>query len=67
MPAETHADLRGQIPRTLADVLDAVSMHRRVSRFDLVLEILTKWGDDKMGEVMAICRVTGIVDRSGEK
>jgi hypothetical protein len=59
--AETPPDveLRGDIPRTIIDVLDAVSAHRRIKRFDLVTEILTAWADDKMAEVTAVARVTG--------
>jgi hypothetical protein len=52
-------ELRGDVPRALVDVLDAVSGHRRINRFALVLEILEGWADDKMREVTAICRVTG--------
>jgi hypothetical protein len=52
-------ELRGSAPRPLIDVLDAVSSHRRVSRWDLITEILEHWADDKMAETTAILRVTG--------
>lgn len=54
-----QVELRGQAPRTLVDVLDAVSAHRRMSRWDLITEILERWADDKMAETTAILRVTG--------
>ncbi len=66
MAADSNVELRGQLPRSLVDVLDAVSGHRRISRFDLVNEILQTWADDKMAEVIAVCRVTG-VDREVSK
>ena len=66
MPVEAATvELRGQMPRTVVDVLDAVSGHRRVSRWDLISETLQDWADDKMREVTAVCRVTGAVDGAG--
>lgn len=63
MPDTTGlVELRGQAPRTLVDVLDAVSSHRRVSRWDLITEILEHWADDKMAETTAILRVTTAED-----
>lgn len=47
------------MPRTLVDVLDAVSAHRRMTRWELITEILERWADDKMAETTAILRVTG--------
>lgn len=52
-------ELRGAAPRTLVDVLDAVSAHRRISRWDLITKILEDWADDRMAETVAIVRVTG--------
>ena len=54
-----QVELRGQAPRTLVDVLDAVSAHRRMSRWDLITEILERWADGKMAETTASLRVTG--------
>lgn len=54
-----QVELRGQAPRTLVDVLDAVSAHRRITRWELIAEILERWADDKMAETTAILRVTG--------
>lgn len=58
-------ELRGQTVRNVVDVLDAVSAHRHMSRWDLVNEILQGWADDKMREVTAICRVVGVGDKEG--
>jgi hypothetical protein len=57
--SQPSVELRGQMPRLVVDVLDAVSGHRRISRWDLIAEILQEWADDKMCEVTAVCRVTG--------
>lgn len=60
MPDTSGAiELRGSAPRTLVDVLDAVSNHRRVTRWELITEILERWADDRMAETTAILRVTG--------
>lgn len=62
-----QVELRGQAPRTLVDVLDAVSAHRRMSRWDLITEILERWADDKMAETTAILRVTGCGGKETER
>lgn len=60
MPDTSGAiELRGSAPRPLIDVLDAVSSHRRMTRWELITEILERWADDKMAETTAILRVTG--------
>ena len=59
MPDSANVELRGQAPKPLVDVLDAVSAHRRISRWELVVEILERWADDRMAETVAIMRVTG--------
>jgi len=48
-----QVELRGYAPRTLVDVLDAVSAHRRITRWDLITQILEHWADDKMAETTA--------------
>lgn len=55
-------ELRGQAPRTLVDVLDAVSAHRRITRWELITQVLEEWADDRMRETTAIIRVTGSFD-----
>lgn len=56
---DANIELRGQAPKPLVDVLDAVSSHRRISRWELITEILERWADDRMAETVAIMRVTG--------
>lgn len=36
-------DLRGLAPRKTVDVLDAVALARKVSRTDIVNEVLAEW------------------------
>jgi len=56
---DANIELRGQAPKSLVDVLDAVSSHRRITRWELIAEILERWADDKLAETTAILRVTG--------
>lgn len=51
-------ELRGQVPKLIVDVLDAVSLTKRVNRWELVNEILSAYADDRMREATAIMRVT---------
>lgn len=51
-------ELRGDIPRDVADVLDAVSQARRVSRMELVTSVLQEWADAKLHEATLVVRVT---------
>lgn len=55
--ASDSVELRGQAPRLTADVLDAVSARRRIGRWELVLEILAAWADDRLGEAAVVQRV----------
>lgn len=57
-------ELRGQAPRELVDVLDAVSTHRHITRTDLVNEILAKWAEDKLHEATLVIRITNSNGRS---
>ena len=50
-------EFRGQGPRLTADILDAISMRRGMTRWDLVLEILNEYADDRLQEAVAITRV----------
>jgi len=55
---EPHlVELRGMCPRESVDVIDAVSAARRISRTELVNEILGKWCEDQMHVANAICSV----------
>lgn len=63
--SDDSEELRGRAPKTIVDVLDAVSTHRRLSRWQLVLEVLTQWADDRQCEAIAIARVTGCMREDG--
>lgn len=65
MPGDPFVELRGQAPRLIVDVLDAVSASRRISRWELVNEILEHYADDRMREATAVLRVTTGSDRGG--
>lgn len=51
-------ELRGDIPRDVADVLDAVSQAKRIPRMELVNSILQGWADEKLHEAILVVRVT---------
>lgn len=55
---DTHVELRGMAPRETVDVLDAVSTARRMSRNELVLEVLCDWVRDQVHVATVIARVT---------
>ncbi len=57
-------ELRGDVPRNVADVLDAVSQARRISRMELVNAILSEWADETLHEATLIVRVTRAEGRS---
>lgn len=50
------SELRGETPKTILAVLDAVSITRRKSRFQLVNEILAEWAEQAQAEAIAIER-----------
>lgn len=50
-------ELRGDIERGIIDVLDAVAMHRQISRVELVEEILKEWTDRKVHECTLVMRI----------
>lgn len=54
---DISVELRGQAPRLTADVLDAISARRGMTRWDLVLEVLNSYADDRLQEAIAITRV----------
>lgn len=51
-------ELRGDCPRLTVDVLDAVSNARRISRTELVNEILGDWSKQQLTEASLLLRVT---------
>jgi len=60
-------ELRGQAPRLTTDVLDAMSMRRRMTRWDLVLEILNQWADERMQDATVVMRVARANEDGGGK
>ena len=50
-------ELRGDSPRAVINVLDAVSMARGVTRMSLVNEILSEWASNKLHESTLIQRL----------
>lgn len=52
-------ELRGECPRSIVNVLDAVSMARDVPRNTIVNEVLGEWAAKKLHESMLINRVAG--------
>jgi hypothetical protein len=51
-------ELRGDIPKNLMSIIDAVSMGKRVSRMSLVRRILNDWAVKTYHEAMIVERVT---------
>lgn len=52
------AELRGNCPRTVIDVLDAVSQARRMTRIELVNEVLKTWARGVVHQANVVQRVT---------
>ncbi len=57
-------ELRGNCPRDVVDVIDAVSQSKRISRMEQVNAILARWADEKRREAELIQRVTRITSGS---
>jgi hypothetical protein len=53
-------ELRGECPRQIVNVLDAVSMARDKTRTALVNEILGAWADKVLHESMLVHRIAGV-------
>lgn len=51
-------ELRGDIPRDIADTLDAVSLAGCRSRMSLVTEILHDWASHKRREAMLVLNLS---------
>lgn len=60
---ENSVELRCETPKSVIDVIDAVSLARRMKRHELVNEILSEYAQAKTREATAILRVT--MERSG--
>lgn len=59
-------ELRGDIARDVCDVLDAVSKAKRISRMELVAQVLKGWADDKIHESILVTRLTRREGSRGE-
>lgn len=59
-------ELRFDAPRRVVDVIDALSIARRIKRNELLIEILEQWYEDRMREVTAVMRVT-MSGKGGER
>jgi hypothetical protein len=57
MANDELVELRGNTPRQIIDVIDAVSSARRISRIELVNRILSKWARDQLHEANVVARV----------
>lgn len=53
-------ELRGDCPRRIVDVLDAVSMARNISRTALVNEVLGAFAEKVVHEASLVARVAGL-------
>lgn len=59
MPSDSDTvELRGDIPKNLMAMLDAVSAAKRVSRMSLVRKVLNDWAVKTYHEAMIVERVT---------
>ncbi len=58
MATDLTTELRGPCPKDTVDVIDAVSMARRMSRTELVNEILTEWAKARLHEAELITRLS---------
>lgn len=58
MSDEVQVELRGPISRWIADVLDAVSLARRVSRTEVVNTVLEEWAKERLHEASLLTRVS---------
>lgn len=63
MSDPSPVEIRGMAPRLIVDVLDAISITRRITRWELVNSILNDWADDRMREATAVMRVAGGEDK----
>lgn len=55
---DTQVELRGMCPRDIADVLDALSIAKRIPRNELVVRVLREWCADRVHEANIVNRVT---------
>lgn len=51
-------ELRGMSPRRTVDVLDAVALSRKISRTEIVNEVLADWAESRIHESKLVLRCT---------
>ncbi|MDA8260232.1 MAG: hypothetical protein M0Z99_32140 [Betaproteobacteria bacterium] len=61
---KSEVELRGNVPRWIADVLDGVAIARETSRMAIVNEILAPYAKQRLHEAMLLQR---IVQRNGSQ
>ena len=57
--ADDPVELRGQVPRYVVDVVDAVAIYKGVDRIEVVRLVLKEWADQKLKEAELIARMAG--------
>lgn len=55
--AGNSTELRTECPREVVDVLDAVSLAKRLTRGQMVVAILSDWARDRQHEASLIARL----------
>jgi protein involved in temperature-dependent protein secretion len=65
---ETPVELRGDTPRWIIDILDAVAMARggKTSRMDILNEVAAEWASRRLHEANLVLRVTNAKGSNGE-
>lgn len=56
--SDDSVELRGQTPKPIVEVLDAICIARGCDRFDVVNEVLLKWARQVAHEATVIASVT---------
>lgn len=54
------AELRTDCPKSVIDILDAVSLAQRLTRGQLVVRVLTEWADQRHREASLIAKLARI-------
>lgn len=56
--SDQTTELRGPASKSTVDVIDAYSMARRMSRMELVNQILTEWVETRLHETSVVLSVS---------
>lgn len=56
--SDLTVELRGPTKKSTVDVIDAYSMARRMSRMDLVNQILTEWVETRLHETSVVLSIS---------